>query len=57
MDRLCALVVRVPCYRPRCPGFHSRRYQISRVVVGLEQGPLSLMKINEELLEKVAAPV
>jgi hypothetical protein len=27
-DRLCGLVVRVPCYRSRGPGFDSRRYQI-----------------------------
>jgi hypothetical protein len=39
------------------PGFDSRRYQIF-LVVGLERGPLSLMRVNEELLErKVAAPV
>jgi hypothetical protein len=29
-----------------------------RVAVGLERGPLSLVRINEELLErKIAAPV
>jgi hypothetical protein len=28
MDRLCGLVVRVPGYRSRGPGFDSRRYQI-----------------------------
>jgi hypothetical protein len=28
IDRLCGLVVRVPGYRSRCPGFDSRRYQI-----------------------------
>jgi hypothetical protein len=51
-------VVRVPGYRYRDPGFDSRRYQIFRDVVGLERGPLSLMRIIEELLErKVAAPV
>jgi hypothetical protein len=33
-------------------------YLGSRVAVGLERDPLSLVKINEELLErKVAAPV
>jgi hypothetical protein len=42
----------------RGPGFDSRRYQISRVAVGLERGPLSLVRINEVLLEReVAAPV
>jgi hypothetical protein len=28
VDRLCGLVVRVPGYRYRDPGFDSRRYQI-----------------------------
>jgi hypothetical protein len=28
LDRLCDLVVRVPGYRSRGPGFDSRRYQI-----------------------------
>jgi hypothetical protein len=33
-------------------------YQIFGVAVGLERGPLSLVRINEELLErKAAAPV
>jgi hypothetical protein len=36
----------------------SRRYHISREVVGLERGPLSLVSTTEELLDrKVAAPV
>jgi hypothetical protein len=51
MDRLCGLVVRVPGYRSRGPGFDSRRYQIFWEVVGLERGPLSLVRIIEELLE------
>jgi hypothetical protein len=51
IDRLCGLVVRVPSYRSRCPGFDSRRYQIFWKVVGLERGPLSLVRITEELLE------
>jgi hypothetical protein len=50
-DHLCGLVVRVPGYKSRGPGFDSRRYQIFREVVGLERGPLSLMRIIEELLE------
>jgi hypothetical protein len=38
--------------------FDSRRYQIFGVAVVLEWGPLSLVRVNEELLErKVAAPV
>jgi hypothetical protein len=43
------LVVRVPGYRPRGPGFDSWRYQILWVV-GLELGPLSLASTIEELL-------
>jgi hypothetical protein len=55
---ICGLVVRVPGYRPRGSGFDSRRYHIFWVSVGLERGPLSLVRINKELLErKVAAPV
>jgi hypothetical protein len=38
--------------------FDSRRYKMFYIAVGLEQGPLSLVRINGELLErKVAAPV
>jgi hypothetical protein len=33
------------------PGFDSRRYQIFWKLVGLEGGPLSLVRITEELLE------
>jgi hypothetical protein len=36
----------------RGPGVDSRRYQIFWVAVGLEQGPLSLVSISEELLER-----
>jgi hypothetical protein len=50
-DRLCCLVVRVSGYRCRGPGFDSRRYQIFWEVVGLERGPLSLVRIIEELLK------
>jgi hypothetical protein len=49
-DRLCGLVVRVPGYRSRSPGFDFRRYQIFCVMV-LERGPLILVRITEELLE------
>ena len=49
--RLCGLVVRVSGCRYRGPGFDSRRYQIFWVVVGLERGPLSLVRSTEELLE------
>jgi hypothetical protein len=50
-DSLCGLVVRVSGYRFRGPGFDSRRYQIFWEVVCLERGPLSLVRIIEELLE------
>jgi hypothetical protein len=50
-DRLCGLVVRVPGYRSREPELDSRRYQIFWDVVGLERGPLNLVRIIEELLE------
>jgi hypothetical protein len=50
-DRLCGLVIRVPGYRSRGSGFDSRRYQIFWEVVGLERGPLRLVRIIEELLE------
>jgi hypothetical protein len=40
----------------RRSGFDSRHYQ--KKVVGLERGPLSLVRTTEELLDrKVAAPV
>ena len=50
-DRLCGLVVRVSGYRYRGLRFDSRRYQIFWVVVGLELGPLILVRSTEELLE------
>jgi hypothetical protein len=50
-DRPCGLVVRVLGYRSWDLGFDSRRYQIFWEVVGLERGPLSLVRIIEELLE------
>jgi hypothetical protein len=50
VDRLCGLVVRVPGYRSRGPGFDPWRYQIFWEVVGLERGPFSLVSTTEELL-------
>jgi hypothetical protein len=38
-------------YRVRDPGFDSRRYKIFLEVVGLQRGPLSLVRIAEELLD------
>jgi hypothetical protein len=61
-DRLCGLVVRVLGYRSGGPGSIPGTSRFSGggggTVVGLEQGPLSLMSTTEELLDsKVAAPV
>jgi hypothetical protein len=50
-NRLCGLVVRVLAYISGGPVLYSRRYHIFREVVCLERGPLSLMRITEELLE------
>jgi hypothetical protein len=56
--RLCVQVVRVPGCRNRGPWFDFWRHQILWVAVGPERGPLSLVRINEELLErKVTAPL
>jgi hypothetical protein len=44
------LVVRLPGYRSRGPGFDSRRYQIFWEVVGLERGPLNFASTIEDLL-------
>jgi hypothetical protein len=55
-DRLCGLVVRVLGYR--FGGKGSIPGTTMKKIVGLEQGPLSLMSTTEELLDrKVAAPV
>jgi hypothetical protein len=40
--------------RAQRSGLDSRRYQIFWEVVGLEQGPLSLMSTNEGLLERTS---
>jgi hypothetical protein len=57
MDRLCGLVVRVPGYRSGGPDSIPGTTK-KKTVVGLEQGPLSLVITTEELLDrKVAAPV
>jgi hypothetical protein len=50
-DCLCGLVVIVPGYRTRDPGLDSWHYWIFGEVVGLEGGPLNLMRIVEVLLE------
>jgi hypothetical protein len=46
------VAVRVPGYRLRGPGFDSERYQIFWEVAGLEQIPLDLVRITEELVER-----
>jgi hypothetical protein len=51
MAGLCGLVVRVSGYRSIGRGFDSWAYQIFWEVEGLEQGPLSLVRTIEELLE------
>jgi hypothetical protein len=48
---ICNLVVTVPGYRCRGPGFDSLRYQIFWEVVVLEWGPLSFMRIIVELFQ------
>jgi hypothetical protein len=44
------LVVRVSGYRSRGPGFDFRRFQMFWEALGLERGPLSLLRTTEELL-------
>jgi hypothetical protein len=51
LEHLCGLVFGVPGYRYRDPRFDSRHYQIFWEVVSLEQDPLSLVRITEELPE------
>jgi hypothetical protein len=52
VDRHYDLVVRVPGYRTRGPGFDSRRYHNLWEVVGLEWGPIRLVSTIEELLKR-----
>jgi hypothetical protein len=49
LNRSCSLLVGVPGYRSRDPGFYSRPYQILWAV-DLELGPLSLVGTIEGLL-------
>jgi hypothetical protein len=51
-DRLSGLVIGVPGCKPRGSVFDSRPYQIFCITLGLELGPLSLLSINEEQLER-----
>jgi hypothetical protein len=56
VGRLCDLVVRVLGYRSGGPG--SIPGATRKKIVGLEQGPLSLVSTTEKVLvRKVAAPV
>jgi hypothetical protein len=50
-DRLYGPVVRVSGYRSRGPGFDFRRDQVFWKVASLELGPLSLVKVIEELFQ------
>jgi hypothetical protein len=50
-DSLYALVLRFRDYRSRGSGSDFRRYRFFFEVVDQERGPLSLVRINEELLE------
>jgi hypothetical protein len=47
----CGLAVRVSGYRSRGPELDSLFYQIFCKLLDLERGPLSLVRIIEELLE------
>jgi hypothetical protein len=51
-DRLRGPVVRVSGYRSKSSGFDSRRFRIFWEATGLEQGPLSVMRTTEELLDR-----
>jgi hypothetical protein len=50
-DLLCDLSVRFPGYRSRGPGLDSQHCRIFLLVVGLEWGPLSLVRIIKQILE------
>jgi hypothetical protein len=50
-DCLHGLVIRIPGYKSRGTGFDSQCCQIFQEVVSLEWGPLSLVRIIEELPE------
>jgi hypothetical protein len=45
-------VARVPFYISRNPVFDSGRCQMFRKILALERGPLSLVRITKELLER-----
>jgi hypothetical protein len=51
-EPLCGLVVRIPGYTSRVPGYDSQRYQNILGVARLELGPLTLVKIIKEVLER-----
>jgi hypothetical protein len=51
LNRLCDLVVRVAGYMSRGPDFDFWRYQVFWDTVGLERGPLGLVRIIEELFQ------
>jgi hypothetical protein len=51
LNYLCDLVVRVPSYSSRVPGFDFRSYQMFKEAVCLERELLSFVGISVELLE------
>jgi hypothetical protein len=51
MDHFHDVVVRVPDYISRGPRYISWRYQIFSDLVDLDWGPISCVRIIEELLE------
>jgi hypothetical protein len=52
IDRLCGPVVGVPGYTSGGPGFDSWHYEMLFVAVGLKRDLPSLVRINEDLLER-----
>jgi hypothetical protein len=51
INSLCVCVGHGSWLQTRRSGFDSRRYQIFWEVMGLERGPLSLVRIIEELVQ------
>jgi hypothetical protein len=54
-NRFCGQVLRVPGYRLRGPGFDYTCYQIVWEVVGLELGPLSSVRIIEDVPQRISS--
>jgi hypothetical protein len=54
-DRQCGVLVRGPGFKGRGSGFDFRRYHIFCIAVGLKRGPVSLVRIIEELPEGISS--